>query len=120
MKKSKVMIVDDCDLTLNMTRDFLEEEGFEVIIRAESIGAINDVLSKKPDCVLMDVSMPLIEGPDLVRAIKDTSNIKIILYSAKEEKELRKLSEDCGADAYIKKGGDHSRLLKQLISTIES
>ena len=119
MKKLKVMIVDDSDLTLKITRDMLEEADFEVITRAEGMGAITAVLSEKPDCVLMDVSMPASDGPQIVESIKEISNIKIILHSAKEEKELKKLTDECGADGYIKKCDDRSNLIEQIRSTIE-
>ncbi len=119
MKKSKVMIVDDSDLTLKMTRDMLEKADFEVITRAEGMGAITAVLTEKPDCVLMDVSMPESDGTQIVDSVKDMSNIKIILYSAKEEKELKNLADKCGADGYIKKGGESAKLIEQIRSTIE-
>lgn len=119
MKKSKVMIVDDCDLTLKITRDILEEADFEIITRTAGMGAITAVLTGKPDCVLMDVTMPASDGTEIVESIKDMSNIKIILHSAKEEKELKKLADKCGADGYIKKGGDRSKLIEQIRSTIE-
>ena len=76
MKKSKIMVIDDYDVILDMTKLVLKEAGFEVIARAGGMGATDAALSEKPDCVLMDVSMPLIKGPKLVRVIKTISNIK--------------------------------------------
>ncbi len=119
MKKPKVMIVDDCELTLTMTRDILEDADFQIITRAEGMGAITAVLTENPDCVLMDVSMPESDGTDIADAVKDMSNIKIILHSAKEEEELKILAEECGADGYIKKGGDSAKLIEQIREMIE-
>ena len=118
MKKFKVMIVDDSDLALKITRDILEEADFEIITRATGMGAITAILSEKPDCVLMDVSMPASDGTEIVESVKDMSNIKIILHSSKEEKELKKLANECGADGYVTKGGDSSKLIEQIRSTI--
>ena len=121
MNKSKVMIVDDCELTLNITRDVLEEGGFEVITRARAIGTTAAILKEKPNYVLMDVFMPSLSGPKIVKLVKNTnSSVKILLHSAKDDEELKKLVDDCGADGYIKKGSDSSKLLKQLRSTIEN
>ena len=118
MKKSKVMIVDDCNMTLQVTRDILEKADFEVVTRAEGMGAITAVLTEKPDCVLMDVSMPASDGAEISESVKGLSKIKIILYSAKEEEELKRLARECGADGYIKKGVGPSRLIEQVRSTI--
>lgn len=119
MKKSKVMIVDDSDLTLKITRDILEKADFEIITRTTGMGAITAILTEKPDCVLMDVSMPASDGPEIVESVKGISNIKLILHSSKGEKELKKLADECGADGYITKGGDSAKLIEQIRSTIE-
>ena len=121
MNKSKVMIVDDCDLTLDITRDVLEEAGFEVSTRADAIGTTTAILKEKPSCVLMDVSMPALSGAEIVKLVKNaTLRIKILLHSARDEDELRVLAVECGADGYIKKGGDSSKLLEQVRSVIEN
>ena len=121
MNKSKVMIVDDNDMILNITRDMLEEEGFEVITRNEALGTTTAILREKPSCVLMDVSMPSLSGTEIVKLVKKAKlKIKILLHSAKDEEELRVLADDCGADGYIKKGGNSSKLLEQVRSVIEN
>ena len=120
MVKSKVMIVDDCNLILEITRDVLEEDGFEVITRDAALGTTKAILEEKPNCVLMDVSMPSLSGTEIVKLVKKKLQIKILLHSAKGEEELRLLADNCGADGYIKKGGNSSKLLDRVRSAISN
>jgi DNA-binding response OmpR family regulator len=122
MHKPKVMVIDDCEITLSSTKMHLEETGFEVITRADVIGTTSAVLNEKPNCVLMDVSMPAFQGTDLVKLIKkkEKEHIKIILYSAKDKEELKLLVDECGDDGYISKTDDISKLSGKVRLIIES
>ena len=122
MNKHKVMVIDDCEITLETAKMHLEEAGFEVITRVDVIGTTSAVLNEKPNCVLIDVSMPALTGTELVKLIKkkEKKHIKIILYSAKDKEELKLLVDECGADGYITKTDDISNLSDKVRSMIES
>ena len=122
MEKTKVMVVDDNELILNIVRDTLEDAGFNVITRSSALGTLSAIKSEKPHCVLMDVSMPALSGVELVKLAKQQhkeESFKIILHSAKDEEELKALANDCGADGYIKKTHDNSKLVNMVRSIIE-
>ncbi len=122
MDKSKVMVVDDSDLILNITRDTLEEAGFHVITRNSPIGTTSAIKNEKPDCVLIDVSMPALSGGELVKLARKNikENLKIIFHSSKEESELIQLVDECGADGYIKKSSDQSKLVNMVRAVIDN
>ena len=85
MKKPLIMVVDDCAMTLDVTRIQLEEAGFEVITRSMPIGTTAEIFRMKPDCVLLDVSMPGLTGDKIVKIVRESDmETKIVLFSAKE------------------------------------
>ena len=115
MKKPLIMVVDDCAMTLDVTRIQLEEAGFEVITRSMPIGTTAEIFRMKPDCVLLDVSMPGLTGDKIVKIVRESDmETKIVLFSAKESNELRELSRECGADGYIKKTNNKIEFINKI------
>ena len=116
MKKNKIMIVDDSKLILEITKDILEDAGYQVITRNNPIGTTAAICDEDPDCVMVDVHMPALPGTQVVKFIKDSrkSAVKVILYSEKDEAELKLLTNESGADGFIKKTNNKAHLLSQL------
>ncbi len=112
----KIMIVDDCEIALEAAKIHLEDAGFKVITRNNPLGTASAILSENPHSVLLDVSMPSLSGDSIVKLVKNNyeKDIKIILHSAKDEDELAALTEECGADGYIKKTGNGSDFIRQV------
>jgi DNA-binding response OmpR family regulator len=104
----KVLVVDDSELSREITRDMLEEHGFSVIIMETSIGMSRTLAVEKPDLVLMDVDMPALEGDKAVAIARRHSLhvCPIVLYSARKPKELETLARSCGADGFVCKTSD--------------
>jgi DNA-binding NarL/FixJ family response regulator len=105
------MIVDDCEITLDVMKCALEEAGFEIVTSSQALGATAAILKEQPDCVLMDVSMPALSGTEIVRLVKQRSDIKMLLFSATGERELMQLADACRADGCITKGQDASKVV---------
>lgn len=119
MDKPTIMIVDDCEIVLEVTKHLLEEAGFHVVTRSGALGTTAAILKEEPDCVLMDVSMPALSGTEIVKLVKEKCLTTVLLFSAKEEDELRALVADCGADGYIKKGTHDSQIAEKVRSVME-
>ena len=121
MKKPLIMVVDDCAVTLDVTRIKLEEAGYEVITRSRPLGTTSEIMRVKPDCVLLDVSMPGLTGNSITKIVRE-SNIetKIVLYSVLERNELRELVNECGANGYIMKSSNDSEFLSKIQSYISA
>jgi twitching motility two-component system response regulator PilH len=105
-QRTKVFIVDDSKVVLMAARKILEAAGFEVITRSDPIGSTVQIMHERPDVVLLDVNMPLLEGHDIVRSIKRCANLRdtaVLLFSGRPESELQHLMLICGADGYIQK-----------------
>ncbi len=105
------MIADDCEITLEFMNCVLEDAGFAVLTRSQALGTTAAILREKPDCVVMDVSMPALSGTEIIRLVKRQSDIKMLLFSAKEEDELARFADACGADGCVRKGQDVSRVV---------
>ncbi len=115
MHKPLIMLVDDCEITLAVTRQHLEDAGFSVVARSQPLGTTQAIMKMKPDCVLLDVSMPGLPGDELTKCVRQSKlDTKIVLYSAKEENELMKLANECGADGYITKTDDAEELVGKI------
>ena len=117
MEKPLILVVDDSGVTLKIIRLFLKDAGFEVLTRSRPIGTTAEILRMKPDLVLLDVLMPGLTGDKLTKIIRQSDKeTKIVLFSAKENNELRELSRECGADGYIKKTTDRHEFINKVKS----
>ena len=121
MNKPVIMVVDDSEIILSISRIHLEEAGFEVITRSKSFGTTDEIIRRKPDCVLLDISMPGLTGDSITKIIREKKlDTMIVLFSAKEENELLELANECGADGYIKKSENKYKFINKVKSFISS
>lgn len=105
--KKRILLVDDDEMLLDVTKALLENERFEIITQHEGLGVINLVSRLQPDLVLLDINMPVLSGDHLamlLRANVDTSHIRIVFYSSNDEDSLRESVSACGVHGYICKG----------------
>ena len=97
----KFFVVDDDPDTLALVSRLLTDAGHEVIVRASSTGAIRDIPDARPDCVITDVMMPVMDGFELTRALRakpELTSTKIVILSAKSYDFDRRRAQEMGAD----------------------
>jgi CheY-like chemotaxis protein len=118
MGKKRIVVIDDCRLTLTMARDILEGAGFEVLTAERSIDANPFIYGQsQPDLILLDVEMPLLRGDRKVQLLKQAEAsraIPVILMSHKPPQELAALAQAAGADSYLTKPLRPAALLEQI------
>lgn len=118
MPAKRIVVIDDCRLTLAIARDMLEEAGFEVVTTESGIEANQYIYGvPKPSLVLIDVVMPLLHGDRKVRLLKEreaSCDIPVLLMSTKPPGELAELARLSGADGYIRKPLDRGTLLAEV------
>jgi YesN/AraC family two-component response regulator len=107
IKKPVVLLVDDSD----DFREFMNEvlTDYTVVEAVNGQDAWNKIIDRRPDIILSDVMMPVMDGNELCRMCKDndeTTAIPFIMLSARMGDEQRKESLKCGADEYIAKPFD--------------
>lgn len=104
IKRPHALVVDDDPISLEVTRRRLEELGFEVDVREDSLGTSRWVLENQPDLVVLDVMMPALTGPELAAVLKRSALcVQILLQSSKPQAEVELLARSVGALGGISK-----------------
>jgi len=114
---NKILIADDNKLLLAMSKDALEQAGFQVTTVDTSIQVYKKVLEEKPDIVLLDIMMPGIDGIEICRNLKKspvTKDTVIIIHSGKTDMALMDLCFEVGAEAFIIKGDDFDSMVNKV------
>ena len=101
--KQRILVVDDEERIVRMIRLNLEHDGFTVIEANNGMQAINQIREKLPNLVILDVMMPGIDGYETLSLIRETSQVPVIMLTAKSEEEDRIYGLELGADDYITK-----------------
>lgn len=115
--RQKIVVIDDSEIVLELTRAVLERDGFGVVTCNSPIGATLVVAREKPALVLVDVDMASMSGERVVGGIKSgprTAGVRVVLYSDRDADELDSLAGGCGADGFIRKGGDAVAFVRQV------
>ena len=99
----KVLVVDDEKLIVKGIRFSLEQEGMEVDCAYDGEEAYNMAMEKEYDMILLDVMLPKMDGFEVCQAIREFSDMPIIMLTAKGEDMDKILGLDYGADDYITK-----------------
>lgn len=102
MPKTILLAEDDADIRA-VLRLYLESEGFAVREAADGRTALETALRETPDAAILDVMMPGMDGFQLTRALRRTSDIPLLILSAKSQDSDKILGLNLGADDYIAK-----------------
>ncbi len=103
MANEKILIVDDDINICELLRLYLEKEGFETDVVTNGLQAVEKFNSIFPDLVLLDIMLPGLDGWQICREIRKTSQTPIIMLTAKGETFDKVLGLELGADDYITK-----------------
>ncbi|WP_048600563.1 response regulator transcription factor [Rubeoparvulum massiliense] len=99
----KVLVVDDEARIVEMIQEYLISEGMDVISTTNSLQVMELQKQEAPDILVLDLMMPEKSGMEILREIRQTSNLPIILLTAKAEELDKLLGLELGADDYITK-----------------
>jgi two-component system, sensor histidine kinase and response regulator len=123
--KKRILIVDDSPMIHEMFGDRLEDAGFEVLHAEDGFSAINTALVEMPDLILLDIMMPIINGYQVCRLLKDrkeTSHIPIMFVTGKSSKNFvddpMNWGFKTGADGYLDKA-DGDRIVECIKPLLE-
>jgi two-component system alkaline phosphatase synthesis response regulator PhoP len=99
----KILVVDDELDIVKVVRAYLEQSGFRVITAGDGQLALAAFRHERPDLVILDLNLPLIDGLDVCRTIRRESNTPVIMLTARVEETDRLIGLEIGADDYIVK-----------------
>jgi len=99
----KILVVDDEERMARFIRLNLEHDGFQVIEAFRGQEAMDKIRTTMPDLVLLDIMLPDLDGFEVLKMIREISNIPIIMLTAKGEEDDRVKGLELGADDYVTK-----------------
>jgi len=102
-KMPPILVVDDDTKILNLVRAYLEREGFAVITASDGRAALAAVRESHPRLVVLDVMLPELDGIAVLRALRESSNIPVLMLSARGAIADRVYGINEGADDYLAK-----------------
>jgi two-component system alkaline phosphatase synthesis response regulator PhoP len=98
-----ILVVDDEPQIARIARDYLERAGFAVLSAGDGAGALALAASRRPDLVILDLGLPDRDGLDVARSLRKTSDVPIIVLTARAEEADRIIGLELGADDYVTK-----------------
>jgi len=120
---SKILVVEDNEMNRDMLTRRLERKGFEVVVAINGKAGIDMASSSNPDIILMDLSLPVIDGWEATRQIKAdpaTQSIPVIALTAHAMAGDEQKALEAGCDDYDTKPIDLSRLLDKIENLLAS
>ena len=113
--KNKILLVEDEPDLRMIVAEVLVDEGYEVLTAADGLRAINKIRTGKPDLVIADVMMPVMDGFTMAKEIrKFNSNIPILFLTAKSRIEDLEEGFETGANDYLKKPFEFRELIVRI------
>lgn len=110
----KILIVDDDENICELLRLYLEKDGFETAVANDGEKAIELAAEYSPDLILLDIMLPKLDGWQVCREIRKTSETPIIMLTAKGETFDKILGLELGADDYVSKPFDTKELIARI------
>jgi len=110
----KILLVEDEKTLAKALKFNLEKEGFRVEVAFDGEEALNAMSGEEPDLVILDLMLPKIDGYEVCRSIRRSSDVPIIMLTARDEDIDKILGLELGADDYMTKPFNTRELLARI------
>lgn len=101
--KPCVLVADDDARIRDIVRSYLEADGFEVVVAVDGEEALGLARDRKPDVVVLDVTMPGLDGIEVLRRLRTESDVYVIMLTARSDEVDKVVGLSVGADDYVTK-----------------
>ena len=98
-----ILVVEDEPAIARLVRDYLEGAGFTVLLAGDGDAALQVARAARPDLLVLDLGLPRRDGLDVIRALRQGSDVPIIILTARGEESDRIVGLELGADDYVVK-----------------
>ena len=115
---AKILVVDDETKIVDILTFNLRKEGYETIEANDGEAGLALALSENPDLVLLDIMMPKMDGYEVCKQLRKTSQVPVIMLTAKAEETDKVLSFELGADDYITKPFGVKELIARVMANL--
>jgi DNA-binding response OmpR family regulator len=113
-----ILIIDDDNRLNQLLKDFLKDFGFDVITATHPAKGLKTLKRASPDLVILDIMLPEMDGFEVCRVIRQTSNIPIIMLTARGEVTDKVVGLELGADDYLAKPFEPRELVARIQSVL--
>ena len=111
-----ILVVEDDKNIAQLLQMYLEKEGYAVTLAADGGEGLEKFRNIKPDLVLLDIMMPVMDGWTVCKTIRSESQTPVIMLTAKSETDDKVAGLKCGADDYITKPFE----MKEVLARVEA
>ena len=101
--KLTVMVVDDDELIRKVVKIYFTNRGHRVMSAVDGQDCLQQLRSSKPDVILLDVTMPGLDGWEVCRRIREFSDVPVAMLTARAQEADREKGAMMGANAYVTK-----------------
>jgi CheY-like chemotaxis protein len=117
----KILLVEDNEMNWDMLSRRLQRKGYEVVVATDGQQGVEMARSELPDLILMDMSLPILDGWEATRQIRENENqaVPIIALTSHAMKGDREKALEAGCDDYDIKPIDFPRLLEKIQTLLE-
>ena len=115
---AKILVVDDEPRIVDILAFNLKKEGYTVLTAYDGAEGLKLALSEDPDLVLLDIMMPKMDGYEVCKRIRETSQVPIIMLTARADETDKVLSFDLGADDYVVKPFGVRELMSRVMANL--
>jgi two-component system alkaline phosphatase synthesis response regulator PhoP len=98
-----VLVVDDEPKIVQLARDYLEHAGFAVLTAGDGASALQSARTREPDLIVLDLGLPGLDGLEVIRSIRASGSIPIVVLTARDTELDKLLGLELGADDYVTK-----------------
>ena len=113
-----ILVVDDEQPTIDLIKNALTKEDYVVISANDGQAGLREMYQGRPDLIVLDINMPLMDGWTVCQRIREVSNIPIIMLTARDDPEEIVRGLDLGADDYVTKPFELGVLLARVRSNL--
>lgn len=114
----KILVVEDEKAISDILEFNLKKEGYEVVTAADGEAGLAAAKGENPDLILLDVMLPKLDGFEVCKEVRKTSNVPIIMLTAREEEVDKVLGLELGADDYITKPFSMRELMARIKANV--
>lgn len=122
-EKAKILVIDDEPNIVQTLQDRLEMNDYNVITACNGREGLDKAVSEKPDIILLDVIMPIMDGHEMLEHLRKTDegkDISVIMLTARSQNQDIARANVCGIEDYIVKPFDLSELLEKIETILEN
>lgn len=98
-----ILVVEDEPQIAALVRDYLEHAGFAVLAATDGRAGLTLARARRPDAIVLDLGLPVIDGLDVIRALRRDSTVPIVVLTARGDETDRVTGLELGADDYVVK-----------------